>query len=958
MNFRLILFLLLFIISQGVLAQYYNTGQDPAALKWMQIKTDKFTLIYPKSYGQEGLKFAKSLDESMVKLSALFPEKKFRIPVVIHNYTTFSNGYVAWAPKRIEIYPTPDQNGLPMDPIEQLTTHELTHVFQMVSLKKGFSKAMYYVTGEQFIGLAAGLFLPQWFMEGEAVFAESLLSPSGRGRTSSFQKQLKAIVLENRKIYSYDKMISGSLKSYTPDHYEFGYQMIAWSFAKYGTQLWNKTLDITAKYPFTINPVNLSLSRNASLSKESLYSETFDSLKTIWQAELKKNNSRVYNAINRDKGREYVNYYSPVVVGKDSVVAIKTSLGTIPEFILINLSDNSEKRIHTPGSLYPFFISGFNGKIVWVEEQPSARWENRTFSVIKIMDIRRHTTIQLSDRSRYMAAAISPDAKLIAASENSVENKNSLVILNAASGEILNKVPVPENAYLQRPQWSAEGDQISVISLTEKGEGVMSYSVKNNTWNTLVEPGRNDLQSAFIRNDSLFFVSSSSGTDNIYLLPPDKKLTKISNSKYGAYDPFPSSGRIFFSDYTSSGYNICSLKINEALPYAGNETKDPSFLINRFDTIKIRNPELSLTDYKPVPYRKWGHLFQVHSWMPFYADVEKIQSDPAAVRPGFTIMSQNQLSTVITTVGYEYASDKTNQIHSKVTLTGWLPVIETQVDYGGNAGLSKMGSNVTDPLKIQPGLSFKNTISLPLNFARGSFWQYLRPSVTTEYKNDYIYLRDKGIYDYGQTFITGRLYFNNYQLTSLRDINPKWAQVIDLSGTYAPFDVNIYGSIQTIKTAFFFPGILRNQSIRLRYEGEIQHTQRLLYYNNASMPRSYVNIVPEKLNFLSADYIMPLIYPDLNIPGFIFVQRIHSSVFYDYASGTNNHYLDLKQVHRYTETFRSFGVELYTDFYLLRIPFMVSPGVRTTWKDTNSPPTFEFLFNIDIYGMKIGRKRL
>jgi hypothetical protein len=103
MNFRLILFLLLFIISQGVLAQYYNTGQDPAALKWMQIKTDKFTLIYPKSYGQEGLKFAKSLDESLVKLSALFPEKKFRIPVVIHNYTTFSNGYVAWAPTRIEI---------------------------------------------------------------------------------------------------------------------------------------------------------------------------------------------------------------------------------------------------------------------------------------------------------------------------------------------------------------------------------------------------------------------------------------------------------------------------------------------------------------------------------------------------------------------------------------------------------------------------------------------------------------------------------------------------------------------------------------------------------------------------------------------------------------------------------------------------------------------------------------
>jgi hypothetical protein len=344
--------------------------------------------------------------------------------------------------------------------------------------------------------------------------------------------------------------------------------------------------------------------------------------------------------------------------------------------------------------------------------------------------------------------------------------------------------------------------------------------------------------------------------------------------------------------------------------------------------------------------------------MPFYADVEKIQSDPTSVRPGFTIMSQNQLSTVISSVGYEYAADKTNQIHTKVTLKGWLPVVETQLNYGGNAGLSKMGSNVTDPLTIQPGLSFTNTISLPLNFAHGSFLQYLRPSITTEYKNDYIYIREKGTYDYGQSFISGRLYFNNYRLSSIRDINPKWAQVIDLNVTFAPFDGNIYGSIQTIKTAFFFPGFLRNQSIRLRYEGEIQNTQKLLYYNNASMPRSYVNIIPEKLNFLSADYMMPLIYPDLNVPGLIFVQRIRSSVFYDYASGTNNHYLDLKQVHRYNEIFSSFGVELFTDFYLLRIPFMVSPGVRATWKNTNEAPMFEFIFNIDIYGLKIGRKRL
>ncbi|MBA4322294.1 MAG: hypothetical protein C0408_05690, partial [Odoribacter sp.] len=265
MIYRLILFILLFSFCPRILAQYYETGQDPSSVKWLQIKTNRFTVLYPESYGVEGVKFAKSLDDSFTKLSSLYSVKKFKIPVIIHNYTTFSNGYVAWAPKRMEIYPTPEQNGIPLDAAEQLTTHELTHVLQMVSLNRGFTRVMSVLSGEQFTGVISAL-LPLWFMEGDAVFAESLLSHSGRGKTPSFQKQLKAVLLETPRMYSYDKILAGSFKSFTPDHYQYGYQMVAWSFAKYGPQLWNKTLEYTAKNPFTIVPVNVSLYKNAGLT--------------------------------------------------------------------------------------------------------------------------------------------------------------------------------------------------------------------------------------------------------------------------------------------------------------------------------------------------------------------------------------------------------------------------------------------------------------------------------------------------------------------------------------------------------------------------------------------------------------------------------------------------------------------------------------------------------------------
>src|SRR5512140_623868 len=177
----------IFLLSLGSASfgQYFDTGRDPGSLKWMQIKTGRFKVIYPKSYGPGGADFARSLEDAYSKITTLYPEKKFRIPVIIHSYTTNSNGYVAWAPSRMEIYPTPEQNTIPLDANRQLALHELTHVFQMESLNKGFTKVLSLFAGQQVTGVVSSL-LPLWFLEGDAVFSESVLSGSGRGRSPSF----------------------------------------------------------------------------------------------------------------------------------------------------------------------------------------------------------------------------------------------------------------------------------------------------------------------------------------------------------------------------------------------------------------------------------------------------------------------------------------------------------------------------------------------------------------------------------------------------------------------------------------------------------------------------------------------------------------------------------------------------------------------------------------------------
>ncbi len=58
-----------------------------------------------------------------------------------------------------------------------------------------------------------------------------------------------------------------------------------------------------------------------------------------------------------------------------------------------------------------------------------------------------------------------------------------------------------------------------------------------------------------------------------------------------------------------------------------------------------------------------------------------------------------------------------------------------------------------------------------------------------------------------------------------------------------------------------------------------------------------------------------------------------------------------------TESFVSYGGELLADFHVLRLPYMVSAGVQAAWQKGEKVPILEAVFNIDIYGMNIGRRQ-
>ena len=116
-----------------------------------------------------------------------------RFPVLVHSSSVLSNGYVSLAPQRMELVSTPPQDSYAQDWISQLSLHEFRHVVQLNKLNQGITRFSGYFSGEAVRGIVSSQ-IPPWFYEGDAVYNETELSESGRGRLPSFEMPLRTVL--------------------------------------------------------------------------------------------------------------------------------------------------------------------------------------------------------------------------------------------------------------------------------------------------------------------------------------------------------------------------------------------------------------------------------------------------------------------------------------------------------------------------------------------------------------------------------------------------------------------------------------------------------------------------------------------------------------------------------------------------------------------------------------------
>jgi hypothetical protein len=145
---NLLVLMLAFCQMNGLMAQFYLTGEPPVSVRWEKIKTTSFDVIYPKGMYEQANHFANRLEYYKQRTVDLSLNRNRRLPVIIQGMSVLSNGFVAWTPDRMEIVPIPPQDSYAQDWLSQLAVHEYRHVVQLQNLRKGFARGLSFATGQ------------------------------------------------------------------------------------------------------------------------------------------------------------------------------------------------------------------------------------------------------------------------------------------------------------------------------------------------------------------------------------------------------------------------------------------------------------------------------------------------------------------------------------------------------------------------------------------------------------------------------------------------------------------------------------------------------------------------------------------------------------------------------------------------------------------------------------------
>jgi hypothetical protein len=895
-----ILFSFLILISLFSYSQQF--GGNPPSLKWSQINSDTARIIFPAGLDSQAQKVA-AVVHFLAKQNTSLGTDLHKINIVLQNQTTIANGYVGLGPYRSEFFLTPPLNNFELGSIpwpEALAVHEYRHAQQFNNFRKGLSKAMYYLFGEEGLALAISAAIPDWFYEGDAVYNETVHTRQGRGRIPFFTNPYKAL-WATEKNYSWMKLRNGSLKDFVPSHYPLGYLLVNYGYERYGADFWKKVTRDAAAYKGLFYPFQKAIKRYSERDFKSFRNEAFDLYKDRTQTFFKEEgfeNNPVKNVT--PVNNKYASDYTfPYQAGDDSLIFLKTTYRHRPAFFIKN--KDGEHRLRIKDISLDDQFSYKNGKIVYAAYETDPRWGWRDYSVIKLLDIQSGQQRTLTHKTKYFTPDITEDGSKLVAVDFDPGGKSELHILDVNSGEVLQRLRSSEINVFTDPKFIDNNSLVTAVRLNDGKMALAWADLTTGLIERLTTPSYNVLGFPSVYNNMIYFSASYFGNDDLFAIDlQSRKIYQVTSDKLGDYYANASGNKLVFSSFTADGYQlkavaIKEIKLNEVNATALHEQILKFQVAKAADYNEMRLDNIPDRKFPVSKYSKATRLFNFHSWRPYYEDPEFT----------FSLYGQNVLNTFETELYYLYNQDEqTNAAGFSAVYGALFPVISAGTEYTFNRSFSSNNTTIEwDQLDSRIGLS------VPLEFTKGRFFRFLNFGSSFVLRNDYFkepYKDSLGTVNFN--YLSHFINFSQQVQRARQHIYPRLGFNLSLQQRHA---ISHYDGYQFIgSSSLFLPGLLANHHIVLSGSLQQRDTSRALFSSGFANARGYADYyrtnAGSRMWRLSANYHLPLLLPDWGFGNILYLQRIRTNLFYDFQRLFSN---DKKS----SADLRSTGAELYID---------------------------------------------
>ncbi|MHA8064261.1 hypothetical protein [Aquirufa aurantiipilula] len=914
-SFLLLCFL---VLSSGIFGQltYSLLDQNPASVRWkkIQVPNQSIQIIYPEDADSLAQLTAFYIEKHVPKVGKTLPSQLHPWKILLQNKGIYSNGFVSLNAPRAEFFTIPTQNSALVGTnewLEMLVSHETRHMFQNELGRQGLAKVFRSLWGSNGQALYSNIMIPNWLWEGDAVETETQLNPIGRSKIPEFYLPLHAYLLDYG-IPSYGKMMGKSFRQLVPNHYVFGQYLSQYFRQKHGElavgQIWQKALQ--RPYPFAFSSV---VKERTGLTIDQFSQFALKELRdSIQKSQLAFSDKS--EQISPKITRGYTPYEYPCWISDDTFIAVKSGFSTIP--VLVEVSRGQEKELTKLGPIAEMnMLSASKNWVIWSEIKFDIRWGQKQGTRLVLFNRETKEKIFWDGDEKWINPSISLDNKQVLTLVQNNDGSSHLLLLDVETRQLIKKISI------------SSGEQIIHARLADQHR--MVYVVKNQHQKSIrimdlerfkviqeFHFGGNNIGSPYLMGDFVYFNQPIDGIDQIVRIHiKNKQQQVLTQAPFGAYSAqVLDSGKLIYQAYRASGEAIMYKKL-------GNESWSPLL-----QTIPLSPLQEPAPKYASQKYSKWN-IFNVYSWGPLIA----AQGNQLEI----SLLSKNITNTLQAGVGYQYdPNERSGTQFARFSYQGLFPVFDASFQNSQRSTSLYIDKRAPfDSLRTDNWMQSKGDIGirLPFNLTHSAFAEYLTISSTYSFFQVSGYdlpLRFKseafnGLY----SSMTHAISYSKLLNRAYWDVQSPWGYQIGLHWQGTPFAQNLNSEIWSAQGKVFIPGLFKHHGISLRGAYQQQSNGNYTFASTLALPRGYTTVLYNRLYTFSADYKFPIANTDINIGRLLYIKRLKGNFFFDASQGEN-----IVKDGTTTTTFQSFGVDLSSQFHLLRFAQSFEIGVRCLYK--------------------------